>query len=70
MRIKALDFTRTFFNRFKRNEEGATAIEYGLLVALIAISLMIGLGAVFNSMDAMFKRMDASVAESNTKAGG
>ena len=33
----------TFINRFYRDESGATMVEYGLLVALIA--LVVGLGA-------------------------
>lgn len=58
MRIKTLDFVRVFFRRFKSNEKGATAMEYGLIVALIAISLMLGLSQVYTSMDDLFKRVD------------
>ena len=29
-----------FINKFLRNEEGATAIEYGLLAALISVAIM------------------------------
>jgi len=29
-----------FFSRFVRNESGATAIEYGLIVALIAVVII------------------------------
>ncbi len=41
-----------FFNNLLRNEDGATAIEYGLIVALIsiaAISAMSGLGDQLNT---------------------
>jgi len=34
---------RTFINRFRKDEVGATMVEYGLLVGLIA--LVVGLGA-------------------------
>ncbi|HJS32149.1 MAG TPA: Flp family type IVb pilin [Alphaproteobacteria bacterium] len=44
-----------FINRFVRDEEGATAVEYGLLVAVISIvvvgaAILVGenLSAVFN----------------------
>ncbi len=36
----------TFMQRFARDESGATAIEYGLIVALIAIGFLVGLRAV------------------------
>jgi pilus assembly protein Flp/PilA len=29
---------KTLFNRFARDEPGATAIEYGLLAALVAVA--------------------------------
>jgi pilus assembly protein Flp/PilA len=41
-----------FINKLFRNEEGATAIEYGLIAALIAvaaISAMQGLGSQLSS---------------------
>ena len=67
MRIRNLSFIRGLLNRFRRNDDGATAMEYGLIVALIAIALMLGLGQVYTSMDAMFVRMDDSVAATNSK---
>ena len=36
--------------RFALNESGATAIEYGLIVALIAVTLIAGLTALSGSM--------------------
>ena len=39
---------------FFKDEEGATAIEYGLLAALIAIVMAAGASAVGLSLDAMF----------------
>jgi pilus assembly protein Flp/PilA len=51
-----------FFKKLRRNEAGATAIEYGLIAALIAvaaISAMQGLGtqltATFNSTSSAMK---------------
>lgn len=34
---------RIYFSRLRRDKRGATAIEYGLIVALIAIAMMGGL---------------------------
>lgn len=70
MNIKFLKGINAFFNRFRRNEDGATAMEYGLLVALLAIALMLGLSQVYTSLDAMFVRMDNSVDAVNSKAEG
>ncbi len=68
MRINLLKGTNTFINRFRRDEDGATAIEYGLLVALIAIALMLGLEQFYTSLDKMFVTMDTKVSEVNTTA--
>jgi len=40
--------------RFIKDESGATAIEYGLIAALIALAIMVGAGAVGNSLDDKF----------------
>lgn len=40
--------------RFLRDEEGAVAIEYGLLATLIALAIVVGAGAVGTELDAMF----------------
>ncbi len=32
-------------SRFYKDESGATAIEYGLIAALIALAIMVGAGA-------------------------
>ena len=40
--------------RFVKDESGATAIEYGLIAALIALAIVVGAGALGNSLDAKF----------------
>lgn len=40
--------------RFARNEEGVTAIEYGLLAALIAIVIIIAVAAVGTGLSSTF----------------
>lgn len=61
-------YTRKFLKRFRSDEKGATAIEYGLLVGLIAISLMIGIGAVYDAIDKMFSRVHTVVEDTQTTA--
>jgi len=41
-------------NRFIRDEEGVTAIEYGLLAALIAVVIIAGAAAVGNNLNTLF----------------
>ena len=45
--------TREFnmFKRFLENRSGATAIEYGLIAALIAVSLVVGAGTMGNTIN-------------------
>ena len=42
---------------FFKDEEGATAIEYGLLAALIAVVMAVGATATGLSLDALFDRI-------------
>lgn len=41
-------------NRFIRDEEGVTAIEYGLLAALIAVAIIAGAQLVGTNLNALF----------------
>lgn len=43
--------------KFIRDEEGVTAIEYGLIAAIIAVGLIAILGTVSNSLDGIFQRI-------------
>lgn len=38
-----------------RNEDGATAVEYGLIVTLIAIAIIGGITAVGTALDGVFR---------------
>jgi pilus assembly protein Flp/PilA len=42
------------FARFVKDESGATAIEYGLIAALIALAIMVGASQLGNAIDAKF----------------
>lgn len=43
------------FARFVKDESGATAIEYGLIAALIALAIMVGAGNLGNMLDNQFQ---------------
>ncbi len=50
----------TLWTRFA-DDEGATALEYGVLVALIALIIIAGVGAFGGALDAFFAGIAAAV---------
>ncbi|MDG4883523.1 MAG: Flp family type IVb pilin [Mesorhizobium sp.] len=40
--------------RFAKDESGATAIEYGLIAALIALAIMVGAGQLGSALNSKF----------------
>lgn len=44
----------TMFKRFKADETGATAVEYGLIAALISVAMIAGLGAFTDALNNVF----------------
>ncbi|OLP45463.1 Flp family type IVb pilin [Rhizobium oryziradicis] len=55
------------FARFIKDESGATAIEYGLIAALIAVAIIAGATTLGNSLNAAFSgistKLNAAVAK-------
>jgi pilus assembly protein Flp/PilA len=47
--------------RFMKDETGATAIEYGLICALIFLTILAGITALTNGADSMYGRIDTNV---------
>jgi len=43
--------------RFVKDESGATAIEYGLIAALIALAIIVGAGALGNAINDKFLKI-------------
>lgn len=50
-----------FLKSFRRDEEAATAIEYGLIAALIAIALIASLTAVGGSLSSIFSTVSTEI---------
>ena len=50
-----------FMKRFAQDESGATAIEYGLIAALIAVVIIGGATLVGNNLNAKFKAIATTV---------
>ena len=57
-----------FIKKFGRDTKAATAIEYGLIAALIAVAAITTLQLVGTNVDTTFKKVDKSLTEAN-KAG-
>ena len=56
----------TFFKNLVRDEQGATAIEYGLIAALIAVAAIVGMGALGDSLDTTFNNVSDELDNNNT----
>ena len=51
-----------FVTRFLKDESGATAIEYGLIAALIAVVLVASLQGVGTALESAFKKIEDGVS--------
>jgi pilus assembly protein Flp/PilA len=51
------------FIRFMQDKTGATAIEYGLIAALISVSLIAGFGALGDSLVDVFDKIVTAMAD-------
>jgi pilus assembly protein Flp/PilA len=52
---------KKFLNKIRKDESGATAIEYGLIAALIAVVLITSLGLLGNNISGRFNQVASSV---------
>ena len=48
-------------NKLLKNENGATAIEYGLIASLIAVAIIVGVTAVGTNLQALFTTVSTNV---------
>ena len=51
--------------KFLKNEKGATAIEYGLIAALIAVAAMAAMGSLGNELTTTFSTVSGTLATAN-----
>ncbi len=51
----------TFFNKLARDEQGATAIEYGLIAALIAVAAITAMGSLGNTLSDTFSEVQTEM---------
>jgi pilus assembly protein Flp/PilA len=55
-----------FIKLIKNDEKGATAIEYGLIAALIAVAIIAGVSSVGGSLDKTFNNVSTKINASTT----
>jgi pilus assembly protein Flp/PilA len=55
----------TYLKNFVREEEGATMVEYGLMVALIAIACIVAVGTLGGYLNDLFTGVGASIDAEN-----
>ncbi len=56
------------FARFLKDESGATAIEYGLIAALIAVAIIGGVSALGTNASDTFTKVSDEIAAANAAA--
>jgi len=54
-----------FAKQFWQEEEGVTAIEYGLIAALVAVAIIVGAGLLGTSLNGLFTRLGNCMATPN-----
>ena len=59
-----------FFNKLLRDEQGATAIEYGLIAALIAVAAIVAMQNLGAELDATFTTVESNLEAGNVAGGG
>jgi pilus assembly protein Flp/PilA len=58
-----------FLAKLRRNEKGATAIEYGLIAALIAVAAITAMSTLGDQLTSTFTKTSEKMAEGTDKAG-
>ncbi len=58
------------FEKFSKDESGATAIEYGLIAALVSVAAIAALEAMGGSLETMFQSVSAILTNAVGGGGG
>ena len=55
-----------FFNKLARDEQGATAIEYGLIAALIAVAAITAMSSLGGTLSSTFNNVNTQMTKGTT----
>lgn len=61
---------RNFIKNFAQDESGATAIEYGLIAALMAVIIIAGIGAIGGQLKTKFSGIADAIGGAGAPEGG
>ena len=53
----------TLITRFAKDESGATAIEYGLIAAIVGVGIIVGLGNLKAGLNTLFNNVKTTVTK-------
>lgn len=56
-----LSFYTNLAVRLQRNEKGATAVEYGIMVGLIAVVIIVAVSLLGGTLDTMFDQVKCQI---------
>ena len=54
---------KTVVTRFAKDESGATAIEYGLIAAIVGIGIIVGLGSLRDGLNTLFNNVNTDLTK-------
>lgn len=60
---------KAIFKRFRKNEDGATAIEYGLIAALIAVVIIGAVSLLGENISEKFNTIAEEIGNAESKVG-
>ncbi|MBB2971970.1 Flp family type IVb pilin [Mesorhizobium sp. RMAD-H1] len=60
---------KNLFIRFAKDESGATAIEYGLIAALVSVAVIGGASVLGNNINTKFGEIATAVGDATTNEG-
>jgi pilus assembly protein Flp/PilA len=52
---------KTIVTRFLNDESGATAIEYGLIAAIVGVGIITGLGTLKSGLNTLFSNVNTEL---------
>ncbi|QND49183.1 Flp family type IVb pilin [Rhizobium lusitanum] len=58
------------FSRFLKDESGATAIEYGLIAALISVAIITGATTLGGTLNTTFRGIATKMTSASTQSSG
>lgn len=68
MLLTAMSYVSSYTAKLIRREEGATLVEYGLLIALIACACIVAIGVLSGGIQSMFSGLGGTLGGADTGA--